>query len=134
LIIFGCLLPLRRLHPHLCPYSRSKHTINTVQTLDFLRDLVSTIPDPILSEAKPTSRPRRPTDAEPSAPRKKRTRKVKQESSGAAEGDGEGEAEGETAEPLPDIGTWKRDMSGGGGTGEGGKGLYDDYEVEDDDY
>ena len=35
---------------------------------------------------------------------------------------------------LPDIGTWKRDMTGGGGTGEGGRGMYDDYDVDDDDF
>jgi len=35
---------------------------------------------------------------------------------------------------MPDIGTWKRDMSGGGGTGEGGRGMFDDYEDDDEDY
>lgn len=35
---------------------------------------------------------------------------------------------------LPDIGTWKRDMTGGGGSGEGGRGMYDDYDVDDDDF
>ena len=35
---------------------------------------------------------------------------------------------------LPQIGTWKKDMEGGGGTGEGGRGMFDDYEEDDDDY
>ena len=35
---------------------------------------------------------------------------------------------------LPNIGTWKRDMTGGGGSGEGGRGMYDDYDVDEDDY
>ncbi|ODN92809.1 hypothetical protein L198_05605 [Cryptococcus wingfieldii CBS 7118] len=36
------------------------------------------------------------------------------------------------ANPL--IGSWKKDMTGGGGTGEGGRGMFDDYEEDDDDY
>ncbi|KIR58779.1 hypothetical protein I314_05191 [Cryptococcus bacillisporus CA1873] len=32
------------------------------------------------------------------------------------------------------IGSWKRDMTGGGGTGEGGRGMFDDYEEDEDDY
>ena len=129
--IFHTSLLSRLRHPLA---SDRKHTINTVSTLDFLRDLVSAIPDPVVSEPKPSSsRPRRNTiDADPSAPKRKRTRKVK--SGGAGEGEAEGEAEGEEAEPagLPDIGTWKKDMSGAGGTGENGAGLYDNYEDEDD--
>ena len=111
-----------------------KHTINTVPTLDFLRDLVSTIPDPIDAEPKSSSRPRKSTlEGDQPAPRKRRTRKVKAE----AGGNGNGNEEIEGAEPvepvgLPDIGTWKKEMNGDGGTGEGGKGLYDDYEVEED--
>ena len=35
---------------------------------------------------------------------------------------------------LPHIGTWKKDPVGGGGTGEGGRGMFDDYEEDDDDY
>ncbi|WWC71722.1 uncharacterized protein I206_105680 [Kwoniella pini CBS 10737] len=35
---------------------------------------------------------------------------------------------------LPNIGTWKSDFSGTGGTGENGRGLYDDYEEDEDDY
>ncbi|WVQ74790.1 hypothetical protein IAR50_004396 [Cryptococcus sp. DSM 104548] len=34
----------------------------------------------------------------------------------------------------PLIGSWKKDMTGGGGTGEGGRGMFDDYEEDDDDY
>jgi hypothetical protein len=33
---------------------------------------------------------------------------------------------------LPAFGTWKRDAVGGGGSGEGGRGMFDDY--EDDNY
>ncbi|OXC69010.1 hypothetical protein AYX13_02299 [Cryptococcus neoformans] len=32
------------------------------------------------------------------------------------------------------IGSWKRDMTGGGGSGEGGRGMFDDYEEDEDDY
>lgn len=32
------------------------------------------------------------------------------------------------------IGSWKQDMTGGGGTGEGGRGMFDDYEEDEDDY
>lgn len=35
---------------------------------------------------------------------------------------------------LPNIDTWKKDASGGGGTGEGGRGMFDDYEDDDEDY
>ncbi|OCF37780.1 hypothetical protein I317_07451 [Kwoniella heveanensis CBS 569] len=35
---------------------------------------------------------------------------------------------------LPSIGTWKSDFTGGGGTGEGGRGIFDDYEEDEDDY
>ena len=35
---------------------------------------------------------------------------------------------------LPLIGTWKRDPVGGGGRGEGGRGMFDDYEEDDDEY
>ncbi|WVQ82035.1 hypothetical protein IAT38_004163 [Cryptococcus sp. DSM 104549] len=48
--------------------------------------------------------------------------------SGSVGGWGEGGARG------PVIGSWKKDMTGGGGTGEGGKGMFDDYEEDEDDY
>ncbi|RXK40237.1 hypothetical protein M231_02511 [Tremella mesenterica] len=35
---------------------------------------------------------------------------------------------------LPQLGTWKRDMEGTGGSGEGGRGMFDDYEEDEDDY
>ena len=112
-----------------------KQTINTVPTLDFLRDLVSTIPDPIEAQPKtPSSRPRRSTlEGDQPAPRNRRTKKVKTEGGSNGNGDVETEA-AEPVEPvrLPDVGTWKKEMDGDGGTGEGGKGLYDDYEVEED--
>lgn len=38
------------------------------------------------------------------------------------------------AAALPDVGTWHRDASGGGGRGEGGRGMFDDYEEDEDDY
>lgn len=54
---------------------------------------------------------------------------------------GEGEYHPETsfanvANPnyLPNIGTWKKEAEGGGGSGEGGRGMFDDYEDDEDDY
>ncbi|WVN90165.1 uncharacterized protein L203_105401 [Cryptococcus depauperatus CBS 7841] len=48
---------------------------------------------------------------------------------------------GQTAVPAqpeskgnPVIGSWKKDMTGGGGTGEDGRGMFDDYEEDEDDY
>jgi hypothetical protein len=35
---------------------------------------------------------------------------------------------------LPNLGTWRRDPEGGGGTGPGGRGMFDDYEEDEDDY
>jgi len=120
----------------------SKQTINTVPTLDFLRDLVSAIPDPIIAEPKPSNTKHRNTTTIASTPRPKRARKsrTKPSSEGEGEGDGRGDGdrvEGEAeAEPtiLPDTGTWKTDMEGEGGTGQDGKGFYDDYEEDEDDY
>jgi len=93
-----------------------KQTINTNETFDFLREIVQSIPDPTEAEQSSSS-----------APRKPRTKKA---------GGSNIEVEVPESKPdnMPDIGTWKKDMSGGGGTGEGGRGMFDDYEDDEEDY
>jgi hypothetical protein len=95
-----------------------KQTINTNETFDFLREIVQSIPDPTEAEQSSTSAPRKP--------RKK----------AQAQGGSNMEVEVPESKPdhMPDIGTWKKDMSGGGGTGEGGRGMFDDYEDDEEDY
>ncbi len=108
--------------------------INSNPQFDFLREIVQSIPDPVQSEKPSSSKPRKAsTSNDPSAPAPARKKRVKKEK---VEEDG-GEDDIETAPPsgeLPAIGTWKRDPVGGGGTGEGGRGMFDDYEEDDDDY
>lgn len=83
--------------------------IDRSDQFDFLRELVEGIPDP-------QEKPRRKS-AE--GVRKARAPRQKKE---------------EVPPPgsLPAIGTWKREAEGEGGSGEGGKGMFDDY--EDDNY
>ncbi|TXT05558.1 uncharacterized protein COLE_06878 [Cutaneotrichosporon oleaginosum] len=98
-----------------------KAMIDKSDQFDFLRELVESIPDP--QEPKT---PRRKSGAEgsasasgPASARKPRGARAKKE---------------EVPPPgtLPAIGTWKREAEGGGGSGEGGRGIFDDY--EDDNY
>ncbi|WWC63127.1 uncharacterized protein I303_105727 [Kwoniella dejecticola CBS 10117] len=197
-----------------------KHMINASETFDFLREIVETIPDPIISEPKTASagpsKPRKVSGANPNVDEaagsgpKKRTRKTNNLHSdeippltsvsmsmsgngydhqgyaqthphgngqtyqhppqgygyehghgyphdeyshhhhhqqqyvyGQGQRQGQGQGHGEmvplptptpTTGNLPNIGTWKKDFSGTGGTGENGRGLYDDYEEDEDDY
>ncbi|WWD18934.1 hypothetical protein CI109_103390 [Kwoniella shandongensis] len=114
-----------------------KHMINTNPTFDFLREIVDPIPDPVVAEPKAgPSKPRKVSESNGGAggagPTKRRSKK---DQDVKAEGGGDGnEAPPPTTAQLPLIGTWKRDMSGGGGTGEGGRGMFDDYEEDEDDY
>lgn len=111
-----------------------KQTINTNETFDFLREIVATIPDPTEAPLPSTSHAGAGTGL---------GRPRKQPTSG---GVGGRKPKNEREDPyapyvpetkpavLPDISTWKRDMTGGGGTGEGGRGMYDDYDVDEDDF
>jgi hypothetical protein len=88
--------------------------IDKSDQFDFLRELVESIPDP------QEKTPRRKSTAEGAgSARKPRAPRQKKE---------EVPAPGS----LPAIGTWKREAEGEGGSGEGGKGMFDDY--EDDNY
>ncbi|GFZ49347.1 DNA polymerase II subunit C [Saitozyma sp. JCM 24511] len=130
-----------------------KATINATPSFDFLRDIVSTIPDPTVAEPRAgpststaTRGPRKPSDpfggdGGVPATKKPRGRKPKKETEMEGNGYDEagmpypGQAVEQTAQgSLPMLGTWRRDMEGGGGTGPGGRGMYDDYEDDDDDY
>ena len=105
----------------------SKSTIMSLESFDFLRPLVASIPEPASEDAKPP--PQRKASrsnagalsSRGGAKRKDQPGAVKQEVSVPEAG----------ADSLPSIGTWRRDE--GGGSGEGGRGLYDDYE-DDEDY
>ncbi|ORY35393.1 histone-fold-containing protein [Naematelia encephala] len=128
-----------------------KQTINTHETLDFLRPLVSTISDPAPNQSTEQgnggpSKPRKtPTTTSTSIPTDapKRGRKRKSDGGGGSKGiKNSGSTSPPTLPPppggsgggkLPEIGTWKREFEGGGGSGEGGRGLFDDYDAEDDD-
>ncbi|KAK8854917.1 hypothetical protein IAR55_003656 [Kwoniella newhampshirensis] len=123
-----------------------KNMINTNPTLDFLREIVDPIPDPVIAEPKAgPSKLRKVSESNGGAgagagaagPTKRRSKKDQDGNGRVKEEGGEGSYEGNDAPPpakLPMIGTWKRDMSGGGGTGEGGRGMFDDYEEDEDDY
>ncbi|WWD02479.1 hypothetical protein V865_000519 [Kwoniella europaea PYCC6329] len=125
-----------------------KHMINSNPTFDFLREIVESIPDPIVSEPKAgPSKPRKVSNPNPNTydplgggggPVKRRTKKDK-------DGNGNGgqqemymaqqpPAPALNPNSLPNIGTWKRDFTGTGGTGENGRGIFDDYEEDEDDY
>ncbi|WVW85808.1 hypothetical protein I302_107846 [Kwoniella bestiolae CBS 10118] len=118
-----------------------KHMINSNPTFDFLRDLVETIPDPVIAEPKAgPSKQRKVSASNPNDPAggasgvKKRSKKDQQQHQ---HGYGQQEALSAPApnpNSLPNIGTWKRDFEGGGGSGEGGRGIFDDYEEDEDDY
>jgi len=99
--------------------------IDKSDQFDFLRELVEGIPDPV--EKAPPQRRKSVAGAaaEGTTPRRK---------AAAAAAAKLEEAKDEVPPPgsLPAIGTWKRDAVGGGGTGEDGKGMFDDY--EDDNY
>lgn len=95
--------------------------IDKSDQFDFLRELVETVPDP--QEPKtPASRRKSSATGEGATPKQRRT---------AARAPAKKE---EVPAPgtLPAIGTWQRDATGGGGSGEDGKGMFDDY--EDDNY
>jgi hypothetical protein len=134
-------------------FQPSKATINATPSFDFLRDIVSAIPDPTIAESRagPSTStaargPRKPSDpfggdGGGPASKKPRARKPKKEKEMEGNGHDEagmpyaGEAVDQAAQgSLPMLGTWRRDMEGGGGTGPGGRGMYDDYEDDDDDY
>jgi hypothetical protein len=134
-------------------FQSSKATINATPSFDFLRDIVSAIPDPTVAEPRAgpststaTRGPRKPSDpfgGDGGGPvtKKPRGRKPKKEKDMEGNGHDEagmpypGEAVDQAAQgSLPMLGTWRRDMEGGGGTGPGGRGMYDDYEDDDDDY
>ncbi|WVQ68165.1 uncharacterized protein L199_006371 [Kwoniella botswanensis] len=125
-----------------------KHMINSNPTFDFLREIVEAIPDPIVAEPKAgPSKPRKVSNPNPNptdplgggvGPVKRRTKKDK-------DGNGHGgqqelymaqqpPAPAPNPNSLPNIGTWKRDFTGTGGTGENGRGIFDDYEEDEDDY
>ena len=110
----------------------SKQTILTRPTLDFLLPLTSTITDPAIPDDKPKPSSRK--QAEPGSVGRKRTKKEPGEP-------GEGEYNPDpsfanVANPnyLPNIGTWKQEAEVGGGSAEGGRGMFDDYEDDEDDY
>lgn len=151
-----------------------KQSINTNEQFDFLREIVSSIPDPTSAAAGPSSSsdphsggagalPKRRSSGVDDGTGKKRGRKPKSSGVGAfpphgqagmgsgsyhypgeedenGRGHGYGHGYGHAAVPetkpavLPSIGTWKRDMEGGGGMGEGGRGMFDDYEEDEEDY
>jgi hypothetical protein len=94
--------------------------INKSDQFDFLRELVEAIPDP--QEKAPAAR-RKAATGEGATPRR-RTAAAKIEDAKKEEVPAPGS--------LPAIGTWKREAVGAGGSGEGGKGTFDDY--EDDNY
>ncbi|TXT10795.1 hypothetical protein VHUM_02300 [Vanrija humicola] len=103
-----------------------KAMIDKSDQFDFLRELVEGVPDPG-EKAGPAKRKASTAggDGVAATPRRK---------SAAAK---VAEAKKEDVPPpgsLPAIGTWKRDASGEGGTGEGGKGMFDDYDDDYDDY
>ncbi|WVR07388.1 hypothetical protein IAU60_004429 [Kwoniella sp. DSM 27419] len=113
-----------------------KHMINANETFDFLREIVEPIPDPVVAEPRAgPSKPRKVSNPNPEggvsggAAPKRRSKKDKQ----ALEVGDVGE-DAPAPGKLPSIGTWKRDYEGGGGTGEGGRGIFDDYEEDEDDY
>ncbi|WVQ99854.1 hypothetical protein IAU59_006997 [Kwoniella sp. CBS 9459] len=186
-----------------------KAMINTNETFDFLREIVESIPDPVIAEPKasasgagPSKTRKASNPAVPSssnnpnesgaAPKRRTKKQVGTEydqqpdfnaggygavppagvpgygqapyhpgtgagggafdggryggsSASAAYGQGQvggyghphppsGPADLPAPSKLPSIGTWKSDFTGGGGTGEGGRGIFDDYEEDDDDY
>lgn len=95
--------------------------IDKSDQFDFLRELVESIPDP----QEPKTPARRKSVAEGSTS----TRKPRGTAASASR------AKKEEVPPpgsLPAIGTWKREAEGEGGSGEGGRGMFDDY--EDDNY
>lgn len=96
--------------------------INNSDQFDFLREMVESIPDP---QEKPAATRRK---ADGSAPTPRRSKAA----AAAAKLEEAKKEEVPAPGTLPAIGTWKRDAVGGGGTGEGGKGMFDDY--EDDNY
>jgi hypothetical protein len=103
--------------------------IEKSEQFDFLRDMVENIPDP--QEKAPAAR-RKPAGEGAASAGTSRSRKNNAAALAAAKVE---EAKKETVPPpgsLPAIGTWKRDAVGGGGSGEGGRGMFDDY--EDDNY
>ena len=114
----------------------SKQTILTRPTLDFLLPLTSAIPDPAIPDEKPKSSARR-TDAPGS------TRKRAKKEPGEGEDYNPETSFANVANPnyLPNIGTWKMEEGASGqapqvaqGSGEGGRGMFDDYEDDEDDY
>jgi hypothetical protein len=101
-----------------------KTTINQNDTFDFLREIVSTIPDPTESET-PTQGGRKPR-AKAQSQSHSHSRPG---TSGAGAGYGGETIPESKPESMPDIGTWKKE----GGRGVGGRGMFDDYE-DDEDY
>ncbi|KAK4687957.1 Dr1-associated corepressor, partial [Tremellales sp. Uapishka_1] len=88
-----------------------KAAINANESLDFLRDIVAAVPDPV--ESKPTTTKTR-KEKDPTAEPKKR------KSKNGVKGEVEREAADLTPPPvggsLPQIGTWKKEAEGEGGT------------------
>ena len=112
----------------------------TRHTLDFLLPITDNIADPVQTEDKPRAgASRRATKGEGAASgsTRKRTGEGKQEFPSGAAYDWPNDPavppvpEGSV---LPSIGTWMKEPIGGGGSGEGGRGMFDDYEEDDDDY
>lgn len=94
--------------------------IDKSDQFDFLRELVEGIPDPV--EPKAAASRRKNTGAGDTPARRR-----------AAAAPKEKKEEVPPPGSLPAIGTWKRSPSGEG-SGEGGKGMFDDYDAEDDNY
>jgi hypothetical protein len=121
-----------------------KQTILQNPTFDFLLPLTTSIPDPASHEPKPKSRSSNPiTNPKPRAKRTKATGPKQEDEAGAEmdedDDDDDEHIGGEVPEAggreLPKIGTWGKDeLESKGGSGEGGRGMFDDYEEDEDDY
>ncbi|KAL7423497.1 hypothetical protein Q5752_001077 [Cryptotrichosporon argae] len=134
-----------------------KTTINTHPSFDFLRDIVQAVPDPADKGAASAAGPsRRKASGSGAAGAggaagvgagKKRAKRGASDddepapaarvgqAATAADADVDTDIKPHPAPPhgsLPALGTLKRDAEGGGGTGEGGRGMYDDYEADED--
>ena len=105
-----------------------KATINRLETFDFLRPLVASVPEPAADD--PDRAKRKSSKAGHSNDGSNKTRGATG-SKGRASRKVPPEA---NAGSLPMIGTWKKEEEGGVGSGQDGRGLYDDYEEDEEDY
>ncbi|ORX38655.1 histone-fold-containing protein [Kockovaella imperatae] len=123
----------RKITPH-----HLKSTVTSQPNFDFLLPLVQNIADPVQAGGGHNGEGGAQRQRRASRPGKRKA--VKEEGDedeygrGGASGSGSVPAPGDASKTLPQIGTWKREMEGAGGTGEGGRGMYDDYEADEDDY